>query len=253
MTIYDGKVLDHPLYAQNYNTLLQEGYDPETAATYAYNRTQESLKTHKSTPWIIGIGLAVALVGGIAFAAWTTTLPHPESPKKVPAPIAVITPKETLPPTITLTPTPSPTTAPSPSATPSPTPSPTKEAVVTPPKPVPVVYATLTARQWQLIAKHPDAYAGDHYVVYGVVTQFDSATGTSGFRANVDGVRHTDDFDYTTNTILAGDETILESVVQDDMFVARITVEGAFEYETQIGGKTIAPQLQIDSITVYGG
>lgn len=46
------------------------------------------------------------------------------------------------------------------------------------------------AREWALIAKSPDQHAGERIIVYGEVTQFDAATGTSAFRANVDGVAH---------------------------------------------------------------
>ncbi|MCB0915279.1 MAG: hypothetical protein KDC23_06180 [Actinobacteria bacterium] len=49
----------------------------------------------------------------------------------------------------------------------------------------PKEYATLDERTWALIAKDPEAHAGESYLVFGEVTQFDSATGTSAFRANV--------------------------------------------------------------------
>jgi hypothetical protein len=49
---------------------------------------------------------------------------------------------------------------------------------------------TITAREWQAIAKDPDAHTGEKIIMHGYVTQFDAATGTNKFWANVDGVQH---------------------------------------------------------------
>jgi hypothetical protein len=84
-------------------------------------------------------------------------------------------------------------------------------------------YATLTSRRWKLLAKDPDAHTGERYIVYGSVTQFDSATGTEGFRADVDGVRRAESYEYDTNTILSGDAAVLASVVEKDTFEAWVT------------------------------
>lgn len=121
----------------------------------------------------------------------------------------------------------------------------TRPAVTKPPS-----YKKLTARQWKLIAKNPDSHIGEHYVVYGVVTQFDAATGDEGFRADVDGVRHAESFDYETNTIFSGEAADLANLVEDDQFRAKVTVLGSYSYDTQIGGSTTAPQLNVDSIEV---
>ncbi|MEE3922104.1 hypothetical protein V2I01_38875 [Micromonospora sp. BRA006-A] len=125
-------------------------------------------------------------------------------------------------------------------------PSPRKTAA--PPKPP--SYKTLTARQWKLIAKNPDGHIGEHYVVYGRVTQFDAATGTDTFRADVAHRRMADEFDYETNTMLSGSGSDLENLVEDDTFRANVMVLGSFSYDTQIGGSTTVPLLQIDSIKV---
>lgn len=61
------------------------------------------------------------------------------------------------------------------------------------------------------------------------MTQFDSGTGTSAFRANVDGIKHTPRYhfvDYPTNTMLSGDAAALSNVVQGDLFTAEVTVAG---------------------------
>lgn len=108
----------------------------------------------------------------------------------------------------------------------------------------------MSARQWKLIAKNPDAYLGKHYVVYGRVTQFDAATGTETFRADVAHRRMSDEYDYETNTMLSGSESDLTNLVEDDIFRADVTVLGSLSYDTQIGGQTTVPLLQVDSINV---
>lgn len=142
------------------------------------------------------------------------------------------------------------TTAPTSAAPTSTIPSPTEAAPPPKPKPKPPSYKTLTERQWKLIAKDPDGYLGKTYVVYGRVTQFDSATGTDSFRADVAHRRMAEDYDYETNTILNGSESDLDNLVEDDIFRANVTVLGSFSYDTQIGGETTVALLQVDSIKV---
>jgi hypothetical protein len=120
----------------------------------------------------------------------------------------------------------------------------------------PAVYHVLTAHKWALIAKDPDAHAGETYIVYGEVTQFDANTGASAFRADVGAVRqYPDDIgfvDYPTNTVLDGDTGTLGPVVEKDLFTAKVTVTGSLSYDTTLGGSTTVPELQIDKITVTG-
>ncbi|MGW2626934.1 hypothetical protein [Micromonospora taraxaci] len=138
------------------------------------------------------------------------------------------------------------TAAPTSAAPTSAIPSPTKTA----PPPKPPSYKTLTERQWKLIAKNPDGYLGKTYVVYGRVTQFDAATGTDSFRADVAHRRMAEKYDYETNTILNGSESDLDNLVEDDIFRANVTVLGSFNYDTQIGSETTVALLQVDSIKV---
>lgn len=145
-----------------------------------------------------------------------------------------------------------PTTAAPSSAAPTTT-APTSAAptkTTPPPKPKPPSYKTLSERQWKLIAKNPDAYVGRTYVVFGRVTQFDAATGVDTFRANVAHRRMADEYDYETNTLLIGSAANLDDLVEDDIFRANVTVLSAFSYDTQIGGETTVPLLQVDSIKV---
>jgi hypothetical protein len=113
----------------------------------------------------------------------------------------------------------------------------------------------ITERDWQLIAKDPEAHTGDRVIVYGEVTQFDATTGTDAFRANVDGVEHKPEYgyaDYETNTILNGDDAALKALVQGDLFKAEVTVAGAQSYENTMGGTLTAPKLTVTKVDVIG-
>ena len=160
-------------------------------------------------------------------------------------------------PTVTVTTTP-PDNGPTPDPVTTPTNKPSvkpTEAPKTTEKPKPVVYKKLTARQWALIAKSPDKHVGEAYIVHGVVTQFDSATGDDQFRADVDGVKHLPEYgyvDYPTNTLMTNIAGDLSDLVQDDLFTAKVMVLGSYSYDTQIGGETTVPQLTVASITVTG-
>lgn len=114
---------------------------------------------------------------------------------------------------------------------------------------------TISARDWQLIAKDPDSHKGESIIVHGEIIQFDAATGPGGLRANVDGVEHplqSGFADYSTNTVITGDPALLKNIVEKDLFTASMTVAGSTSYDTQIGGHTTAPTLQIQSIQVNG-
>ncbi|MFE1950736.1 hypothetical protein ACFW9D_09735 [Streptomyces sp. NPDC059524] len=113
-----------------------------------------------------------------------------------------------------------------------------------------VKYRHLTARAWALIAKDPDAHTWEHYIVYGVVTQSDAATGAEMILADVDGVRHTDTYEYPTNTVIEGRAPDFAKVVEGDTFKAKVEVKGSLTYETQAGGETTAPELHADSVKV---
>lgn len=127
----------------------------------------------------------------------------------------------------------------------------TDEATAEPTEPT--EYRAITQRQWRQIAKNPDAHVGETLIVYGQVTQFDSATGVDTFRADVGGIRDACEYDfctYPTNTILTGDEDRLAKLVEEDQFRAKVTVLGSLDYDTQIGGETTVPSLQVDKVKV---
>lgn len=115
-------------------------------------------------------------------------------------------------------------------------------------------YKELSSRNFKRLAKDPDSYIGETYVIYGEITQFDAATGTDTFRADTGPKKLRVSYgyvDYDQNSMLNGDEGILDKLVEGDCFKAKVTVLGSFSYDTQIGGSTTVPLFQVDSISVY--
>jgi hypothetical protein len=158
---------------------------------------------------------------------------------------------------VVFAPGPSSTGQPAPSATGSSTSSRATTASGSSPNPViPSGPAReITAREWAKIAKDPQSAVGQKIIVYGQVTQFDAVTGTDGFRANVDGVKHQVSYgyaDYETNTILGGDASTLADLVEKDLFRAEVVVAGAYTYETTMGGQTTVPLLKVVKIQTTG-
>lgn len=116
-------------------------------------------------------------------------------------------------------------------------------------------YKTLSSRAFKLMAKDPDSYIGKTYVIYGEITQFDSATGTDTFRADTGPKKLRISYGYVNygqNSMLNGTESKLKKLVEGDCFKAKVTVLGSYSYDTQAGGNTTVPLFQVDSISVYG-
>jgi hypothetical protein len=131
------------------------------------------------------------------------------------------------------------------SETPTPTPTPT-EATES--------YDTVSSREYKKIAKDPDLYIGDTILVYGVITQYDSATGSCAFRADTGPKKTKYSFDYSVNSIVSAADSYdcpqLDDVVSDDHVKMWVTLLGAFDYETAIGGTATAVAMQVDRIQV---
>jgi hypothetical protein len=180
--------------------------------------------------------IAIALSPSEESSSETATKPSTVVTTTAPKTITTPTNKQAAPKT-TVKPSPKPTVAPKTTAA------------------APTVYKKLSARQWAKIAKAPDAHAGEAYIVYGHVAQFDSATGDDQFRADVDGVRHAVSYgyvDYPTNTLMTNVLADLSDLVDDDLFTAKVIVLGSYKYDTQIGGETTVPWLSVMSIKVTG-
>ncbi|MGH8825175.1 MAG: hypothetical protein ACRDVN_11945 [Jiangellaceae bacterium] len=113
-------------------------------------------------------------------------------------------------------------------------------------------FVEITALEWEAIARDPDAHAGERIVVFAEVTQFDSATGNDVLRANAGATQPTQTYELETNTIIVADSSALASVSQDDVLRLEAVVDGVAEYETMIGGSTVAPQLHAASVQNVG-
>jgi hypothetical protein len=113
----------------------------------------------------------------------------------------------------------------------------------------------VTGRQWLQVTKDPDAAKGQCITVYGEVTQFDSVTGDSVFRAQAGGAKVAPEFgfvNYPTNALFDGSASQLSTLVQGDLFTAQVTVAGSQSYDTQIGGRTTVPVFRVDSVSRTG-
>lgn len=139
-----------------------------------------------------------------------------------------------------------------------PAPEPDPEPEPEPPKFREGDYDDLTAREFSKIARDPNAHVGEQVLVFGEVFQFDSRTGTDQFLADVDGDRDTEgeEFGFLSydHTALLGEGEFkrakFDDVVEDDHFVAWVTVIGSFDYDTAIGGSNAATALMVDRIKV---
>lgn len=111
-----------------------------------------------------------------------------------------------------------------------------------------------TERELALLVKDPDAHIGDIMVVYGEITQFDSATGPCIFRANIAHQNMADTWDYDHNSIfMAAEEEdgtcpMLNDFIADDEVQITATGMGSYSYDTQIGGSTTVPMFIINKI-----
>ncbi|WP_309081032.1 hypothetical protein [Zhihengliuella sp.] len=113
----------------------------------------------------------------------------------------------------------------------------------------------MSERDLALLVKRPDDHVDKTVVLYGHVTQFDAATGTCIFRADISHQNMADTWDYEHNSIfMAGDGDsecpVLDDVIADDQVQVTATSLGSFTYDTQIGGSTTVPMFQVERIAV---
>jgi hypothetical protein len=150
--------------------------------------------------------------------------------------------------TVTATETAEAPSTPTPTESASEAPAPKKTAE---PKPKSEPAQSISRRQWAKVLKKPDNYVGEKYIIYGQVTQFDSATGDDTFRADT-AHRNTMSYGFFDgeNTVLSGSAKKLDDLVADDVFRASVTILGHVDYDTQIGGETTVALLEVNSIKV---
>jgi hypothetical protein len=110
-------------------------------------------------------------------------------------------------------------------------------------------YASISPREFALMAKNPDSWTDRKVVIYGVVTQFDAATGPTTFRADTGPAPMTSRSDYNQNTLVtAQDAGMVANIVENDVVAMYVEVQGAVTYDTQIGGKTTVPSLLVNIV-----
>lgn len=113
----------------------------------------------------------------------------------------------------------------------------------------PATYGELTARDFALLAKDPDAAKGRKVIIYGRVTQFDAATGNTQFRADTSGIVEDSKWGYGQNSIVdAGDKALVADVVDGDILKMYVEVKGSYSYDTQIGGRTTVPLFALNIV-----
>lgn len=149
-----------------------------------------------------------------------------------------------------------PTAASTPTAsasTPEGKPAPEEKPTPTATKRPKVTYKDVSERALAKIVRDPDSHAGESIVVYGEITQYDSATGLDSFRADV-AHRNTTSYGFFDgeNAVLTGDEADFEDLIEGDVFRAKVLVLGSLSYDTQIGGSTTVPQFMVTSISRIG-
>lgn len=116
----------------------------------------------------------------------------------------------------------------------------------------PNAFDEIGARDYALFVKDPDSHVGEQIVIYGHITQFDSATGTDTFRADTAHAQQDDWYDYDVNTIITGSEVLLSEIVQDDIVKMWVTGLGSLTYDTSIGGSATVPLFLVHQIEVIG-
>ncbi len=101
--------------------------------------------------------------------------------------------------------------------------------------------------------KDPDAHAGERYILFGNITQFDAATGDASFLADSGPKKQSDPYAYLESIwVSADDPEILSDVVQGDVVKMFVEVDGSYSYDTQIGGNTTVPSVRVNIIKVIG-
>ena len=114
-------------------------------------------------------------------------------------------------------------------------------------------YEMISDRDLALLAKSPDAAKGRKLVLHGVVTQFDSGTGATQFRASVTGARQDAWYDYDINVVISGSSPpVVANVVKDDLVTVYVEVAGSYRYDTTLGGSMTVPRFTANIVDVTG-
>lgn len=129
----------------------------------------------------------------------------------------------------------------------APEPAPEPEAPATPDL---TSFAPTDDRTFALIAKDPDAHVGSNLIIFGDITQLDSATGRCNALVSTAATQKENSFDYEQNSLASSGDfevtcPVFDPLVEDDHVKMWVTVLGSFSYETQIGGNTTVPHFEV--------
>ena len=127
---------------------------------------------------------------------------------------------------------------------------PSTEPPAAPTTPDLATFAETDDRNWALIAKDPDSHAGTNLILYGTITQFDSATGRCAMLISTAATQKEMSYDYEQNVMAySGDGTTtcptFDPLVEGDHIKVWATVIESFSYDTQIGGNTTVPLIEV--------
>lgn len=115
----------------------------------------------------------------------------------------------------------------------------------------PSTYSPISFHDYAVLLKNPDAHVGEKIIIYGKVTQFDPATGSSEFRATTVAAPHppSDDDEYNA-LIEAGDPSIVANVVSGDNVRMYVVVAGTETYKSALGANLTVPKFNLNIINV---
>lgn len=129
-------------------------------------------------------------------------------------------------------------------------------ANATPTASVKIKYETVTASEWQAIAEEPDSHVGEALVLYGYVTEVDSAITGEGFlHVDTDAVRHRGTggyLNYQVNAVLTAGTADLADLVEGDIFKLKGLITGSRANASNGEGDLTAPLVTVNSLTVLG-
>ena len=118
--------------------------------------------------------------------------------------------------------------------------------VTTPATPDLATFGTVDDRTLSLIVKEPDNNTGQNLILYGTITQLDSATGPCGALISIAEGQKENSLYYEHNSYaISGDAEavcpVFDPLIEGDHVKIWATVLGSFSYDTQIGGNTSVP------------
>ncbi len=106
----------------------------------------------------------------------------------------------------------------------------------------------VSKRELALVVKDPSSNKGKVFKVWGEISQFDSATGTGAFRAQISFQHESYWYSDGESVILTGDSSLLRDFIEDDVFLATVEVASPITYDNVMGGGITAPVFIIHKI-----